>query len=276
MKYCIFDPTGNITALVETEVEPPLQPAAAAEIMRRHPGTEQVGFLSDPEPGEKDIHAVLRMAGGEFCGNASMCAAALTELRRLQAGGTKREEADVRLRVSGAAAPVEVHLRAEGDKRWWGCVRMPQALGIERIPLAFGEDRAELTLVRMQGISHLVIEEDSPFFRMKDQRPEAEEAVRSWCGELKAEGLGLMFPERNGREYRLTPLVYIPGSHTLFWEQSCASGSSAVGMALAADEGRPVHLMLVQPGGCLTVKSDPETRETLLYGTIKLTAEFDR
>ena len=76
MKYCIFDPTGNVTALVETEVEPPLQPAAAAEIMRRHPGTEQVGFLSDPEPGEKGIHAVRRMAGGEFCGNASMCAAA--------------------------------------------------------------------------------------------------------------------------------------------------------------------------------------------------------
>ena len=46
MKYSIFDPTGNITALVEDAVEDSLQPSAAAEIMKKHPEVEQVGFVS--------------------------------------------------------------------------------------------------------------------------------------------------------------------------------------------------------------------------------------
>ena len=33
LHYCLFDPTGNITALVESAVEVPDQPAVAAGIM---------------------------------------------------------------------------------------------------------------------------------------------------------------------------------------------------------------------------------------------------
>ena len=37
VRYSILDPTGNITALVESPVEPERQPELAAELMRRHP-----------------------------------------------------------------------------------------------------------------------------------------------------------------------------------------------------------------------------------------------
>ena len=46
--YAILDPTGNITALVETPVDPARQPETAAALMARHPQVEQVGFLSPP------------------------------------------------------------------------------------------------------------------------------------------------------------------------------------------------------------------------------------
>ena len=46
LKYYIFDPTGNITALVESGVAAADQPAVASRIMERHPDVEQVGFLS--------------------------------------------------------------------------------------------------------------------------------------------------------------------------------------------------------------------------------------
>ena len=79
IKYSILDPTGNITALVESEVAVERQPAAAEAIMKRHTEVEQVGFVRfDPEEG---IDAQLRMAGGEFCGNASLCTAALYLMR---------------------------------------------------------------------------------------------------------------------------------------------------------------------------------------------------
>ena len=76
LHYSIWDPAGNITALVESNVLITDQPTAAAKIMSCHPEVEQVGFVRF-YPEQSDTQAELRMAGGEFCGNASMCAAAL-------------------------------------------------------------------------------------------------------------------------------------------------------------------------------------------------------
>ena len=68
----------------------------------------------------------------------------------------------------------------------------------------------------------------------------------------------------------MTPLVYIPGGNTCFWENSCASGSAAVGMALTARSGRAADLSLAEPGGTLRVTSDPLSGETWLYGQVRL------
>jgi hypothetical protein len=76
-----------------------------------------------------------------------------------------------------------------------------------------------------------------------------------------------------GLSLSLTPLVYIPVSDTLFWENSCASGSAAAGMVLAARAGGPVSLSLDEPGGTHRVESDP-AGETLLQGRTKRIAEY--
>ena len=316
LTYSIFDPTGNITALVETPVAVELQPEAAAGIMRRHREVEQVGFFRILEEdtagagpyaeGHRPVQAELRMAGGEFCGNASMSAAALYVLRQggqcsrqqdRKAGscGTEAEqeaERTIRLRVSGAAEPVEVRLSPAGAAAFRAAVRMPKARSIEKRELSFGALSGKLPVVFMEGISHIIIESGSPFFRLLSDRVAAEQAVRQWCAELQADGLGLMFleaaEERSRREapagspagpafpeesmqYRLTPLVYVPVGNTVFWENSCASGTSAAGMYLAQKTGAPAELTLREPGGLLRVESDPEKGETWLYGTAKLT-----
>ena len=66
--------------------------------------------------------------------------------------------------------------------------------------------------------------------------------------------------------------MYIPGSDTLYWEHSCASGSAAVGAYLAAKRGAPVDLSLREPGGVLRVKAVPEGPISL-GGTVILTKE---
>ena len=269
MRYSILDPTGNITALVESPVEPAERPAAAAALMRRHPQVEQAGFVRfAPEDG---VDAALSMAGGEFCGNASLCAAALYLLRRGTAPGARER---VWLRVSGASKPVETELVYGQDGSFSAWVRMPPALGVEEQDFAFDDLRGSLTLVRMEGISHLIVPADSAFFALQSVRCAAERAVQSWCGALQAEGLGLMFLE-DGESLRLTPLVYVPGSGTVFWENSCASGSAAVGMARAARSGMPVDLRLTEPGGVLRVVSDPASGETRLCGTVRLIEEYE-
>ena len=263
MKVSILDPTGNITALVEEPVPPAEQPAAAAELMARCPAVEQVGFVRFTA-GADGTDASLRMAGGEFCGNASMCAAALALLR---SGG---ERGSVRLRVSGTAEAVEVRLEKSGENAFRAGVRMPRAQAIEMRDFAFEGRTGRLPLVRMEGISHLLVEADSCFFALLKERETAERAVRLWCRDLGADGLGLMFLERE--TLRLTPLVYVPGSATCFWENSCASGSAAVGMALATRSGETAELALTEPGGVLRVRSDP-AGETWLFGSVRLLAE---
>ena len=269
LQYSILDPTGNITALVESPVEPLRQPQAAARLMECHPAVEQVGFIDYEADGEAD--AGLRMAGGEFCGNAAMSAAALLLLHRGEpAVGESRS---VRLRVSGAAAPVTVRLCREREGSFSAGVQMPPALRIERRELTADGCGDRLPVVRMEGISHVVIGTDSPCFALKAEPAAAEEAVRVWCSQLGAEGLGLMFLEETDGAYRLTPLVYVPAAGTVFWESSCASGSAAVGMALADTRRERVDLTLAEPGGRLRVESEPGG-DTWLYGRASLTAEF--
>ncbi len=255
MNYSIFDPTGNITALVEDAVEVSLQPAVASKFMQKHPEVEQVGFFSV----ESDPPA-LRMAGGEFCGNASMSAAALRCLRLgLSAPNT------VCISVSGAEKPVEVSLTAQEGETFSASVRMPRARMISVLDFTLDSRSGTLPVVWMQGICHIVIEPDSAFFPLREAPETAERAVRLWCRELKADGLGLMFLDRSS----LTPLVFVPGCDSVFWERSCASGTAAAGMYLASKTGREVDLALAEPGGILRVESSVRTGETRLYGSTR-------
>ncbi len=274
IKYCIFDPTGNITALAERPAAPADQPAAAAAIMRRHPAVEQVGFVRVFEPGTECVRAELRMAGGEFCGNAAMCAGALCLLNGpLESDGQTQT---LRLRVSGAVQPVTLRLRRETESSFRAELLMPPALGVEEADFSFEGMKASLPLVRMQGISHLLITPDSPLYGLQSDRAAAGRAVRAFCAALGAEGLGLMFLSGEAPSFRVTPLVYIPGSGTLFWENSCASGSAAVATAFAARRGAPVELTLEAPGGILRAACDPGKGETWLCGRTRLIGRYEQ
>ena len=80
----------------------------------------------------------------------------------------------------------------------------------------------------------------------------------------------MMFIDEGEGVRALTPLVYVPGADTMFWENSCASGSAAAGMYLAAKEGKPVDVTFSEPAGSLRVTSDPDRGRTVLYGSLTL------
>ncbi len=293
IKYSILDPTGNITALVETETEISRQPEIAAEIMKQHPEVEQVGFVKFYEDG--NVNGELRMAGGEFCGNASMSAAALCLLRR---GGKPVSDAEIQtvvLTVSGSKEPVAVSLQRQEDGSFSAVIEMPPVPGAEETEFTFAELKEKLPLVRMEGISHIVIGRNSGFFRLKYEPELADQAVRKWCAELGTDGLGLMFLEdqdsddpsqekKDGRAgaasvcmYRMTPLVFVPGGSSggsLFWENSCASGTAAAGMYLASVSGRKTMASLREPGGTLKAECDLGSGKVQLHGRVSLVGEF--
>ena len=73
---------------------------------------------------------------------------------------------------------------------------------------------------------------------------------------------------------RLTPLVYVPAINTLFWENSCASGTAAIGAWLQKKQGGRIEASFSQPAGVLRVVADGET--LVLQGSVRLEKVIDR
>ncbi len=248
VEYYLLDPTGNKTILVDSFVPVSEQPGIASRLMEREPETEQVGFLSEDE----GCDLSLRMAGGEFCGNASMSTAVITALKNGVHSGS------FRLNVSGAAEPVNAEVCLRPDGKWDGTVEMPCPVSVKRVRFP-GEENG-FPVIRFEGISHVILE-------TAVDREMAEKKASSWCRFLGADAVGLMFLDRAAS--RLTPLVYVPAANTLFWENSCASGTTAAGAYLAENSGVPLTVTLMQPGGSLKVDVTGE-QKYFLSGTVRV------
>lgn len=240
ISYFFLDPSKNMTALVETPVEISKQPEIAAAVMKAEPACEQVGFISEGRNGS-DIS--LRMAGGEFCGNAAMSAAVLCS----EACG----KAELSVSVSGCRENIGVSVQKQPDNSYIGTVTMPRPIEVRRSPLP---------VVVLPGISHVMVERSMT-------REEAEKSVREWCVDLNADALGLMMLDEEKQS--ITPLVYVPGADTIFWEQSCASGTTAVGVYLAEKYSKAVDICFSEPGSSLRICAAPNEAPKLT-GTVKI------
>lgn len=270
--YSLMNPTGNITALVESDVDAREYLSAASAIMDRHPEVEQVGFVQFNMQPEHLTDGQLRMAGGEFCGNASMSTAALYLIR------SKMASKDLLLSVSGVREPVRIHAEQTDIRTCSACVEMPPVRSIDKVELSFNGITERLPIINQEGISHLIIEPECAFSALEEHSEQAEKAVRQWCAKMNTEGLGLMFlrPDTDSESlYHLRPLVYIPAGQTIFWEHSCASGSAAAGRYLAEHLHQDTDIELNEPGGLLRVVSHLSDNRTLLYGKTSLIGTYN-
>lgn len=264
MKYSIWDPNGNITALVESDIDKTEQPSVAAALMECHPQVEQVGFV---QFNKDDLQVCLQMAGGEFCGNAAMSAAALYLLRT---DHFSQAPQNVRISVSGALTPLEAILIGKDAKTYSASLQTPWSASVDHRQFSFQERRGSLPVVDLGGIIQVIIQPDSVFWDMLNRRSDAERAIAQWCSELSAPGLGFMFLDQRDDLFDMTPLVYVPGAGTVFWENSCASGSTAVCMYFASETGTDVKLVLRQPGGLMRVRCDGPGEDIILQGSTRL------
>ena len=252
--YYYADPTGNITLLAPLSSEYADKAKEAAKLMKLEPSAEQVGFLSGR--GENyDIS--LQMAGGEFCGNAALSAAAVF---CLNAGGNSNREKTIRVSVSGAADPVSVLIRQTGSSSFQGTVSMPAPLEISSVCFHCDGENVSLPAVRFEGITHLL-----SFLPLPKEK--AERIVKEQCIALQADALGLM--QINLSTGSLIPLVYVPKSGTLFWEGSCASGTTAAGACLREKSG-PGKWEFTEPAGRLIIEAPADGR-LLLTGNVSVT-----
>ncbi len=249
IRYWIADPSGNTTALVKEDFPAGLRREAAALLMETGE-VEQVGFLCAPHFGE--AAGRLEMAGGEFCGNAAL-SAAVFKAKNLMLISLAWE--DLKIECSGTERPLCCAAWNLGGADY-GAVEMPLPTRIYKRAFS-AEGRTEtFFVVEAPGITHLLWPTDT--FGEKE-RGYARSGIKDWCAELGAEALGVILCSRDFD--CIAPLVFVPESNTLVWENGCGSGTAALG-AFLAKEGGSLEKEVRQPGGTIRVRA--EYREGLL------------
>lgn len=236
ISYTKIDPSGNITLIVDSFVSREDQSRIATLLMERDPEAEQVGFLEVPE--DPCCAVRLQMMGGEFCGNATLSAAAVVM------GQFGLDAGDMLIEVSGAPEPVKVTGVMSAPDRFDGEVGMPLPESIYECSFLDGFDCHTLPLVRFPGICHAIVSAGTL------TREKAEAVIGPWCRQIGSEALGLMFFGKD--KNTLTPLVYVESTGTAVWEGSCASGTAAVASYLAELDGEYASVCLFEPRGRLS------------------------
>ena len=243
IEYYLADPAGNITALVICPPVPDLK-MTARKIMEENRSVEQVGFA---DFSGDDIK--LRMSGDEFCGNATMSVAALKHLISGKSG-----ELNTAVSVFGTPEPIKVNVNLKDG--YYNCrcaVGKPEKT--DNIRFTAGDKEYDFPIVSFSGITHIVADDT-----LGEQA--AAEVIRGLADRLSVKALGIMMLSSDKKH--LKPLVYVKSTDTLFFENSCASGSCAVA-AVVCPAGEKTEL--IQPGGIIGVKNSDGF---LLYGQIKI------
>ncbi|QGG57827.1 diaminopimelate epimerase [Paenibacillus sp. B01] len=245
IEFVKLSPTQNMTILIRSPLPPEARPAVAARMMAYDSvHAEQVGFIEKPERSEAD--ARLRMAGGEFCGNACMALAALVARERKVNSDAALE---LRLEASGAEGLVRCEASRIGES--YRCrVEMPPPLKVESRTVAIGGRSYAMGLVQYAASTHLLLEVDR---FDEDVRGRAAELARLLGAVLDAKLVGILL--YRGDTAEMQPLIHVPEVGSLVWERGCGSGAASLGAYLSWKQGRRVELEVRQPGGAIKARA---------------------
>ncbi|EOP91356.1 hypothetical protein IGM_02002 [Bacillus cereus HuB4-4] len=238
-----FNPTQNMTILVKTSHPVEEYKNIASKIMAYESVyAEQVGFIE--ESVKNEAAAYLQMAGGEFCGNASMALATFIVSKK----GLKHNDSDeMLLEVSGADRLIMCQVRRNSDE--YHCqVTMPIPKKIEQQTIQYDGEDLDIIIVRYHEYIHIVIEiaQINPTVREK-----AKKLAKLLGLTLGTNLVGILLYKSESNE--MAPLIYVPHLDSMFWERGCASGTASLGAYLAWKNNREVCAQIKQPGGIINV-----------------------
>lgn len=237
-------PGGNPTLLLLDTGLLPRQQEQVADILLNplHLFAEQVGFITLESPS-------LRMAGGEFCVNATRSLGAVLALR-----GLLHPRPDGMLcctvQVSGMDSPVQLEVEAPAHARQRilqvaALVPVPPAVSCQ--PLASG-----IVLVRLPGIAHVLIDADEHPFSRHWQEDAAR--IRQRFALEQHDAVGCIWWQKQGESLYMHPIVWVRTLQSACYESSCGSGAMACALMLQSVTLCPLHkkdshYTIMQPSG---------------------------
>ena len=234
-RLTVLRPGGNDTCLIAGIVEDAATRKRVNDaVMESYPTVEQVGFV-DLDPALPK----LMMAGGEFCGNATRSTAWLA------LGG---QPGELLVQVSG----VSKLLRAGVTDKKEAFAEMPIYSDLAKItedPEVPGN-----YVVKMEGITQYIAFDTEVISGLTPDEIKITAKKRIDENDLgRFPAAGVIYSQKNGDGWRITPVVFVPGASdegTLFLETACGSGTTALGMVLAMQQGASIKdVPIMQPSG---------------------------
>lgn len=253
LDFIKVNPAGNMTILIENLNYENKDILSISEKIMKETNlyAEQVGFI-------KENH--LQMMGGEFCGNASRSFASILAFR----DKTFLKQKNYFITCSGEKEILEVDVReTENKNQFLAKIKMPKYLNISEIEiLDKTKIKHKFILVEFAGIHHFIYQDSS------SNREEIIELIKTYMKDKNYSAFGLMF--FNKSEFSIIPYVYVKGFEDGVWENSCASGTTALGYYLKKFEniGRA---KIFQPAGWLEFLFSDE--DIYIDGPVEIVAE---
>ncbi len=245
VRYVKVNPVENMTIFVLDPVPRKFHMEISNKLMNyNNIHGEQVGFIEKEEGFIK-----LQMMGGEFCGNASRSLAAFMVYSRypnLRKLGNKYE---VTLKTSGIEGLITCKVTpTEKENVFFSEIDMPLPISVKECCFKEDDNMVNSIRVNLPGITHFIVDihevkNKDEFFKIVKKKMDKEEY----------HAFGIMYYDRKNNF--LTPLVYVKGTDSLYWERSCASGTASLGAALAYENKTSISKNIQQPGGKLEVSA---------------------
>ncbi|MBC2398256.1 diaminopimelate epimerase [Clostridium tetanomorphum] len=273
LHFIKVNPVENMTVFVLDQVPRDVQMNVAKKLMNYNSiYAEQVGFIEKANLYKETENKCLRlqMMGGEFCGNATRALAAFLVHNQYPYFIKEKDKFKISLEVSGAEKLVDCEVyKTENDNEYMSKVYMPLPNNISKFSLEENDTVFSGLKVEFSGITHFIV--DSKKIKNKE---ELFKLVKREMDNRDYDAFGIMYYDYN--ENYLEPLVYVRGTESLFWERSCASGTSALGAALAYMRNESIEEKIKQPGGELEIIAEFEENKITnicLNGLVQIVAE---
>lgn len=210
----LLNPSGNITALVVKNYPREKYQEISNGIMKNNPKVEQVGFLKK----YSDSIFRLEMAGLEFCGNASRAFACFL-LKDKYITSNK-----FNISVSGYDDLIECEVEKKGDN-YYSIVDLKLNKSVNDFIENKILDNIELSVVHLPGISHILLDQKKFKFN-KDNCLKEGKSIIEKLNLINLPAVGAIWFDNN----QINPVVYVKDIDSLFYENSCGSGSLAFGI----------------------------------------------
>lgn len=233
IKFVKLNPSGNITALVlNTNIKQELYKKIASDILKKYKDVEQVGFLK-----VYDKLFCLEMMGMEFCGNASRAFASFL----VKNGDVKENE--FYFSTSGIDKPILASVKMLNTNSYFSSIAIPFFKKINDIIAQNVVDNVEVFVVSLNGITHILVNEEKYAFDKKNYTKQAKYFI-NYLGLKNASAVGVIW----FKKYKIKPVVWVKNTNTYYYENSCGSGSLALGIYYASFSDKK-NFNIVQKNG---------------------------